>query len=264
MRYLDWPATTGDGTRTALLLHPNRTRADVWRPMVERASTASRFVAPDLRGHGATDWPENGYTLDEAVEDVHAFVTTLGLAPLFVLGGAINACVALLYATRHPRDVRGVVANDAGYALDPALVGVVTRRIRDDVHFASVAAALEGDHARDHWGESARELFEAVMFEPNGDGVRWRYHPAGVAAMMSPSGQPLLDVIDVRCPALLVRGEHSKTLSRSDLDRLAAAIDGAATAEVADADHILSLDAPEPFARLVDGALTGWEAGASR
>ena len=258
MRYLDWPATTGTGGRTALLLHPNRTRADVWRPFVDLASTDTRFVAPDLRGHGETDWPEAGYTLDDGVQDVHAVVEALDLAPVFVLGGAINGCVALLYATRYPREVRGVVANDAGYALDPALLEMVTRRIRENVRHRSVQAALEGDHAADDWSDGARALYTSVMFERDGDGVRWRYHPAGVAAMMSPPDPPLLEVIDVRAPSLIVRGEHSKTLSRDDQRRLADAIVGARTAEIPDADHILSLDAPAAYARLVDDVIASW------
>lgn len=264
MRYLDWPATADDPGVPVLLLHPNRSCADVWRPFVERSRLGNRFVAVDLRGHGGSDWPDGGYTHADAVADIDSLRRALALERMVLVASAISGLVALLYATQHPAHVAGVIANDVGYAIDPALARRVQERIRTQVEHASAEAALAGDHATDHWDASARALFASAMFVPSPGGVRWRYQPDGVAAMMEPADPPLLEVIDVRCPTLLVRGEHSKPMSAAALDALAAAIPGATTAVVPDADHILSLDNPDDFARLVDTHVRAWSREGAR
>ena len=253
LHYLDWPAIAVDAGPTLLLVHPNRTSANVWRPFVAASRLPNRIVAPDLRGHGDSEWPDVGYTVHDCIADLRELATALDLPPMVLIGGAIGATTVLVYATQHPEEVVGVAANDIAFALDATLLRRVQNRIRTQVVHDSPEEALLGDHAVDHMDADALRRFMDDMFMPTEDGrVRWRYHPPGVAAMMEPLSPPLPQVVDVRCPTLLLRGTESKPLSRENLARLAAHIPGAQTAEVSDADHILSLDNPTAYATLID------------
>lgn len=236
--YLDWPAVGNDHGPTMLLVHPDRSSAEVWRPFVAASRLPIRMFAPDLRGHGGTAWPDGGYRVEEVVADLHDLVDAVDLAPLVLVGGAIGAIGAPLYATHHPDEMVGVVASDTAFAIDRALLRDLQEQIRTQL---------------DYMDDDARGLFVDAMFEPTADGrTRWRYHPPGVAAMMDPLDPPLTEVLDVRCPALLLRGSESKPLGRPDLQRLAACIPGARVAEVPNADHLLSLDNPHDYAAIVD------------
>lgn len=253
MHCLEWKSGAEATGPPLLLVHPNRTSADVWRPFAAFSRLSNHMVAPDLRGHGSSEWPADGYSIEQSVADLRELVETLSLGRVVLVGSAIGGTTALLYATRHPSDVVAVVATDVGFAIDESLRRRVQDRIRTLVNHASPEDALAGDHALDHMDAEARQLFIDSMFVPLDNGrVRWRYHPPGVAAMMDLHHEPLPEAFDVRCPTLLLRGAQSKPLSRPDLARLAAAIDGARAAEVPDADHILSLDNPEALAALVD------------
>ncbi|RIJ17245.1 alpha/beta fold hydrolase [Henriciella mobilis] len=82
-----------------LMLHGGGQTRDMWKPTVESLVKAGRYVISlDLRGHGESDWPEDGrYDLDAYVGDLKSVLNELGSRPVIVaasLGGWI-ASVAL-------------------------------------------------------------------------------------------------------------------------------------------------------------------------
>ena len=73
IHYLDWAAATGDTPATGatpttsgtpiVLVHGLTRTAWTWLPVGRRLALAHPVVAPDLRGHGASDAPLSGYGL---------------------------------------------------------------------------------------------------------------------------------------------------------------------------------------------------------
>ena len=73
---------------------------------------------PDARGHGRTRWDAaNGFTYDWLVDDLTAFVDTLGLDSFHLLGFSMGAMSALQFGARHPERLRTLV-----------VVGITTQR----------------------------------------------------------------------------------------------------------------------------------------
>ena len=64
-----------------------------WRPVMEALSEV-RLYAPDLRGYGATDRPQNGYDVFTLTDDIRALIQVLGIdKPILVShdwGGALG------------------------------------------------------------------------------------------------------------------------------------------------------------------------------
>src|SRR5690606_3653321 len=83
LRYhvLEWGGDRPDLDHTVVLLHGFLDLAWSWEPTV-RAGLAGRFhiVAPDLRGHGDTDWvgPGGTYHFLDYMADVEEIVGALG------------------------------------------------------------------------------------------------------------------------------------------------------------------------------------------
>ena len=67
---------SGAGT-PIVLLHPNRTNARVWDFVVEHATLPNRFIAPDARGHGLSDYPAHGYAYQDYLGDLRALLDAL-------------------------------------------------------------------------------------------------------------------------------------------------------------------------------------------
>jgi pimeloyl-ACP methyl ester carboxylesterase len=73
----------------------------------------------DQRGHGRTQRPADGYTIDGAVADLVGLLDTLGVdEPVHLLGNSYGALIALETALAHPERVRGLVLVEAHFAVE--------------------------------------------------------------------------------------------------------------------------------------------------
>ncbi|MEU1480348.1 alpha/beta fold hydrolase [Streptomyces sp. NPDC001668] len=106
-----------------LLLHCRGADGADWAGIAERlASGASprRVYAPDLRGHGRSDWP-GAYAYEEMRDDMLGFLAVLGVDRADVVGHSLGGAVAYLLAQGAPGVVRRLVLEDvpAPFPLDP-------------------------------------------------------------------------------------------------------------------------------------------------
>ncbi len=81
-----------------------------------------RFLAPDLRGRGASRAAPAPYGLAAHVEDLTSIASVFGAEPLLV-GHSMGAFIAALAGATHPERFRGVVLVDGGLAF-PAPEGL--------------------------------------------------------------------------------------------------------------------------------------------
>ena len=246
---LDWP---GPGV-PVLLLHPNRTNARVWDFVVEHATLPNRFIAPDARGHGLTDYPAHGYGYEDYLDDLRALLDALEVPRVHVVGAATGGNLALLLASESPQRVASVTVVDPGLSLDPAISAGVRAQMLREFRFASLAEARARMPFSDRWSDAMKTHYSQHSFcdTPDG-GVAWRYYPAGVVQTEHLLEAPIWDRIRVGCPTLAVRGAHSAVFPQATMERLCGLIAGARHAEI-DADHRVSQDNPRALAALIDG-----------
>src|ERR1700728_3551726 len=77
-------------------------------------------VCPDLRGHGLSGWPDEGYPLDGFVDDLHAVITAIGAGRVELVGHSLGARIVIAYAAEHPDVVTKLILSDTGPELPPA------------------------------------------------------------------------------------------------------------------------------------------------
>ncbi len=100
---VDWP-----GEEPAILaIHGSAGMAHTLGAVAERLAPTSRFVALDLRGHGLSDKPPRGYSLDNHVEDVLQLIDALELRCPVLLGHSAGGTIAAFVAAR--ADVAGLI-----------------------------------------------------------------------------------------------------------------------------------------------------------
>ncbi|MGI4849130.1 MAG: alpha/beta fold hydrolase [Janthinobacterium lividum] len=96
-----------------MLLHGYAETSHMWRPLIRQLARTNLVIAPDLRGAGSSEAPEQGYAKAELAKDVHALAQSLKLAPIRLVGHDIGLMVAYAYAAQFPADVDRIVLMDA-------------------------------------------------------------------------------------------------------------------------------------------------------
>jgi len=94
-----------------VLLHALGEDASDWAPIATALASSWRVYAPDLRGHGASDW-SGPYGIEQLTTDLGAFLDALDLERVMLGGHSIGAPPAYLYAARHPDRVTRLVLED--------------------------------------------------------------------------------------------------------------------------------------------------------
>lgn len=76
-----------------------------WRPLVDALKESRQTIAPDLVGFGASQWPSEGYSLDDQIR----YITPI-LPPTFdLIGHSMGSLIALELALRMPERTRHLV-----------------------------------------------------------------------------------------------------------------------------------------------------------
>lgn len=103
----------------------------VFTPQIRHFAKTRRVVAVDLRGHGASDAPEQDYTLEAFAEDTVWQCRTLGMTRPVVIGHSLGGTVALERSDRNPGLAAGLVMIDTivlpsrGQSANPEVEGML-------------------------------------------------------------------------------------------------------------------------------------------
>jgi len=230
-----------------LLLHGLAGYGGEWEAVARRLRPAWRVVTLDQRGHGASERRPAAVSRASYVADVVALIQELDLSPVVLAGQSLGGHTAMLVAAQRPAMVRALVLAEAGPGGPdtdgPARVG----RWLDSwpVPFTSADAAVEffgGGRAGRGWAaglqacaDGWRPRFDRdVMVESLAENARRSYWP---------------EWQQVRCPTLLVRGEHGiiPPEHASEMVRRGRAV--TVVADIPGAGHDVHLENPAAIAR---------------
>ena len=93
-----------------LLLHGWGGSSCYWRDLVGHLNLEGlHLVAPTYRGHGDSDKPSSGYTLDQFAKDVLAVADTDGMRRFVLVGFSMSGKFAQYIEAAHPERVLGLV-----------------------------------------------------------------------------------------------------------------------------------------------------------
>jgi pimeloyl-ACP methyl ester carboxylesterase len=102
-----------------LLLHGLGVNGAVWQSFARRLVPHLAAVAPDLRGHGQSDAPADGYRPADYAADLAQLIPALDIIPAGVVGHSLGALAGLALAEARPDLVAWLVLLDP--PLDPDL-----------------------------------------------------------------------------------------------------------------------------------------------
>src|ERR1043166_8913080 len=119
MHYGDWG---NEGAPPLLLIHGGRDHARNWDWVAQALRHDYHVLAPDLRGHGDSQWAIGGsYSMIDYVLDVAQLLGAVQLFPITIIGHSLGGSIALQYSGVYPDRVRKVVAIE-GLGPPPSMI----------------------------------------------------------------------------------------------------------------------------------------------
>jgi pimeloyl-ACP methyl ester carboxylesterase len=108
LHYVDWG---NPGAPPLLLVHGGRDHCRNWDWVAQALRQDWHVIAPDLRGHGDSQWsPDGNYSMAGYVYDLAQLIHQQQLAPVTIVAHSLGGNITLRYAGIYPEHVRRLVA----------------------------------------------------------------------------------------------------------------------------------------------------------
>ncbi|HSS81306.1 MAG TPA: alpha/beta hydrolase [Gaiellaceae bacterium] len=218
----------------------------------ERLAAHFHVLAPDLRGHGSSDW-EPPWNLETHLDDLLETFEAEG--PGMWVGHSFGGRLVLELAARRPELLVCAVLLDPAIQILPHFGFDFAQEAAKDHAFGSADEAIEARLTsgsltpRAALEEEAREHLTA---SPDGR-LRWRYARAAVASMYSElCREPPPSTVLAGVPTLLVHAEQFGLVREDQLEEYPATLGDGLELVAVPGGHVVYWDAFEPTADAVE------------
>ena len=222
--------------------------------LAQRLGTTARIVCIDFPGRGDSQWLNSAleYNLLQFAADARALIERLGAKQVDWVGTSMGGLVGMMLASQPSTPIRRLVMNDVGAYLPMDALQAIGRHLNAPESFASLEAVEKhlrrtrrdwGKIDERQWGTMAHHHARALR--PGSSEYRLHFDPR-IARLVRPLPfAPGLTFWDawyrVRCPVLLLRGEHSDVLPADVADTMLDVHPDTRLVVVPDCGHVPSL-----------------------
>jgi pimeloyl-ACP methyl ester carboxylesterase len=270
LHYLDWGNLTAP---PLLLIHGNRDHAHNWDWTAARLQDRYHIIAPDLRGHGDSQWSAGSmYAPAEFVYDIAQLVHQQQLAPLRIVAHSLGGNIALRYAGTYPEAVERLVVIEGWGGMVPShqrpdapermLAWIHAQRslaARQPRRYVTLDDAFRRMlEANPHLSADQARHLTIHGANQNEDGTyTWKFdnytHASQVLDLPPDDVRELWR--NIACPVLLLTGSESWMRSGGDPATLVGEFADARHVAVEEAGHWVQHDQLDIFLKLVDDFL---------
>ena len=227
LHYVDWG---NPDAPPMILIHGGRDHCRNWDWVAEQFRHDYHIIAPDLRGHGDSQWMEGGsYNQIDYVYDIAQLLRQKQMSPATVIGHSLGGSIATLYTALHPEKVNKLVAIE-GMGPPPKMIEErinqpISKRLHNWMNdlrkssgrlprrYLSLEEAFQRMQTENpHLSEDQARHLTIHGINQNEDGTfSWKFD--NYVRNFAPIGVPFDEMAtlygDITCPTLLVRGLES-------------------------------------------------------
>jgi len=241
----------GEGD-AVVFIHGFPFHSGLWTDQMTALPAGFRGIAPDLRGFGESSAPGHGpLTMDQHADDIAAILDHLGIGQAVICGLSMGGYIAFSLFRRHRDRVR-------------ALVLAATRSAADSPEAKQGRAAM----ARDVLNQGTSAAVHAMLPKLLSD-ITPKTHPEVVdrvrALIEANRPEPIAraqegmalradssDLLrEIAVPTLVIHGEDDLIVPRGEAQLMARGIRGARIELLERAGHMVNLEDPAAFNRLL-------------
>ena len=107
LHYIDWG---NDNAPPMVLVHGIQDHCRTWDDLCSELKGRYHILAPDLRGHGDSDWLRgSAYQYMDYIYDLHQLIKQANCAPVTLVGHSMGGAIAAFFAGVYPELVEKLV-----------------------------------------------------------------------------------------------------------------------------------------------------------
>jgi pimeloyl-ACP methyl ester carboxylesterase len=232
----------GEGGPPIVLVHGASCDHTYFQPQFEHFRRRHRVLVVDLRGHGASDAPDQAYTPEVYADDLAWICRALGVRRPVVVGHSMGGIAALALAASHPDLPAAIALLDSPLFVPESMRGMAS----------AVVEAIQGPGGMDVWRQILEQSFSplddpdrrARILEATG---RAPHHVVASSFVHGARWDEAAAARACKVPALYVRAS-----ALIDLRRFRAACPHLMTGETVGAGHFHQLEVPEQINAMLD------------
>ncbi|MCY4260346.1 MAG: alpha/beta hydrolase [Rhodobacteraceae bacterium] len=215
-----------------------------------------RFICPDARGRGESDWDAKAsrYTLGIETRDVQCLMEHLDIRSACFIGTSRGGLITMALASLAPERLAGFVLNDIGPRIERVGLDQIAEWIGREPGAENFSEGA-GHLARTSRGFAnvphARWLVEARRrYRQSDSGLRLNYDPALRDAFLASGNDDIAEFWEIfallsKLPGAVIRGANSELLSAATVRKMIQYKPDLLAVEVPDRGHCPFLDEPE-------------------
>ncbi len=270
LHYVDWGNITAP---PLLLIHGGRDHARTWDWVAQALRDSYHIIAPDLRGHGDSEWARGSqYAMIDYVLDIAQLLEQLQWFPMTIIGHSLGGGVACQYTGVYPERVKRLVAIEGlGPPRGRSRHGPAYERMHEWIdqmrtyagrharHYATLDEAVQRmqDANKRLTAEQAYHLTVHGSYRNEDGTYTWKFD--NYVRSQSPYEFNVDEARSIwqriTCPTLLLRGSESWATDPMQ-DGRAQAFRNARGVDIAGAGHWIHHDQLEEFLRVVRAFFT--------
>lgn len=256
----DWGGTG----QPLLLVHGNSFLGRIWDPIARALLPGYQPLAMDLRGHGDSDKPAEGYRREDHAADIAGVIRSLGLQRPHILAHSIGAASSLIAAGTHPGIAGPIVAIEpiirpkhewrTWEGIDDSPIASARARKRRHTWESreAVYETYRSKHAFAAWTPEILQTYVQYGFADLPDGtveLKCRGAIEAIGYEVSPISDPWPVLPHVDSPVLVVRGGRSIIFSKIIVHDLVTTLPNARDLTIEAASHVLPMEFPDEVVR---------------
>ncbi|MGD1041527.1 MAG: alpha/beta hydrolase [Sedimentisphaerales bacterium] len=235
---------TGNGSQPPMVLsHGYTDNGLCWTDLAHTMEKKYDVIMYDLRGHGLSDAPATGYSIENNVSDIVGLIKALKLEHPVIIGHSLGGSIAAIVAAQYPDIPKKVVLIDPPGLVKPMF------ETSEDVNRARIRFKKDIDYikglSREELIKEAGKRHPAISQAARG---RWadskmQMKPQIIDSVLTiPPLKPYLPKITV--PTLILKADANDTIRKMEIDAVSAQ-PNIKVYHVKGAGHLVHLERPE-------------------
>jgi pimeloyl-ACP methyl ester carboxylesterase len=268
-----WGPAPSKAQPPIFMLHGWLDASDTFQFVVDNLAKDWPVVAPDWRGFGRSEWPQEGYVFPDYLGDLEALLDQIAPdAPVPLVGHSMGGNIANLYAGLRPERVRSIV-NLEGLGLPRVPSSESPKRMRrwlDQIKSPAIEKSYDSfeqfemviQHRYPRFAPQVTRFVARVWGKQEADGrVRQSSDPRHhwVNPIIYKREDAEATWREIKAPLLLLLGQKSEFLPRLGADgtddALRTTYPGVEIKSVPEAGHMLHIERPAAVAPLIEAFL---------
>jgi pimeloyl-ACP methyl ester carboxylesterase len=237
----------GEGERTLVFINGIMQSMAMWHTFVRRFSQSYRIVIFDFPNQGSGRVVTGSFqlSLEEQVDILDAVIKAAGGEDqLTVCSASWGGVVAMVYAVRHPQQLKRLILASMGTRPNQKMIETITKGLEmPTVNRLEVAETLIESFGQDLPEAMKNKIMR--QFQRMGSEELAAFCQHGITVLSVRELGKVVDVSKIQCKTILVHGEKDAIVDLEDVRFLASQMPHSEVKVIKDVGHFLHLEKNE-------------------